>query len=171
MELEIKWEGSIEGWTYNFLKKNYWKISKIHEWEDAIQSAKLVFLETKHHYGKKVDTPQWFMALYKKVLWSWLVDEAKKSSGYIPPVEEVENSIPTKGQGDLLVLIQQAPEEIKSVLQLVFNTPVEVFEAFSKDWKSRGKKKEMGNQYLCSMLGYNSGKVDLVSKTQDYFLS
>lgn len=72
-------------------------------------------------------------------------------------------------EGFLAVLIDEAPEEVISVLSLVLNCPMELYDLLSEMWRSKGKKKEHGNQFLCEMLGYDCDEVDLVKMVQEYF--
>ena len=62
-----KFEGAVEGYVKNFLKKNLWRVAATMEFEDAMQEAYLLFLILKEKYGP-TDTPQHFMGLYKS---SW----------------------------------------------------------------------------------------------------
>ncbi len=70
--------------------------------------------------------------------------------------------------GELSIMIEQAPSDIKLVLQLMLTATVEVLEMFSSVWKQRDKKKEFGNTHLCEILGLPP-KTDIVGKINHYF--
>ena len=70
--------------------------------------------------------------------------------------------------GELSVMIEQAPSDIKLVLQLLLTAPVEVLDMFSSVWKKRGKYRDFGNEHLCEILGLE-GKTDIVNKINKYF--
>ena len=67
------WEGSIEGYTVNYIKKTLWRMKSKCDFEDLYQEAYLVFDRLKKHYHC-IRTPQHFMALYKTALWRDFID-------------------------------------------------------------------------------------------------
>ena len=72
-------------------------------------------------------------------------------------------------EGFLAVMIDEAPEEVVSVLSLMVNCPRELFDLMIDMWRSKGKKKEHGNEFLCEVLGYDPEEVDLVKAVEEYF--
>ena len=73
-----KYTPSFEGYTINFIKKNYWKVQSSMEFEDALQQAYLVFLTCIKKY--KDVTQKHLMALYKRMLYNQFIDLAKVDS-------------------------------------------------------------------------------------------
>jgi len=140
------------------------------EMEDARQEAYVVFLKVKKAYGSKVDNGAWFMSLYKRALANRFNDLSDKNTsvsaetlGVIAPDSK------TFDKGLLTTMIEEAPEEVKSVLSLFLDAPKELLDLAVDVWEQDGKKKIHGNQFLCKMLGYNSSKTDLPRKVKSYF--
>lgn len=175
-----QWNGPIEGYVVNFMKRNQWRVQSHMEYEDCIQEAYYIFLRLKHKYGR-LDTPQHFMALYKTTLTNEFNDLVAKSVKY--RVEVLENKLDgyydmlidtvagdSNNDGELSIMMEQAPGEIKLVLQLMLTAPVEVLEMFAGSWKQRGKTKEFGNAHLCEILGLPK-KTNIIDAFTDYFNS
>ena len=169
------WKGFIEGFVTNFLKKNYWRVESYMTYDDAMQEAQVTFYRLKNKYGN-LDRAQHFMALYRT---SWVNDFndfailATKHRHEVCDVEtdELEQysvSGELNNDGELSVMIEQAPSDIKLVLQLLLTAPVEVLDMFSSVWKKRGKYRDFGNEHLCEILGLE-GKTDIVNKINKYF--
>ena len=159
------WSKEIEGYTCNFMKKNFWRVQAHMEYTDAMQEAKLLFLKLKHKYGS-MDTPQHFMAIYKVSLVNEFNEIAIRDGKYRNEVSDsqildtedfnyadimMNVTGDTDNEGMLRIMVQQAPSEVKQVLKLFVDTPIEVLEFCSKVWKeNRGKNSEFGNNHLCS---------------------
>jgi len=180
----IVFEGVIEGFVINFINKNKWKLSNLHEFEDLYQEAYRIFLETFDRYIDRVENEKHFMQLYKMCLGSWWIDEAKRNSKYKNVMiqshtisDEQETDMITNLIGDLDnegyldELIRTAPDDVKQVLSILLETPKDVMDLALTKWKSKGKTKPLGNQFLCNILSINHEKVDLVKKTTDFLLS
>lgn len=68
-----EWRGEFEGYATNFLSKNFWRVARTMEREDAMQEAVLVFLRCKSRYEHSVENGAHFMALFKRMLWEhWI---------------------------------------------------------------------------------------------------
>jgi len=176
-----QWKGFIEGYVKNFMVANYWRVANHMGYEDCIQEAHFLFFRLKKKYGN-LDTPQHFMTLFKR---SWMnefndfssaatkhrkevyIDDLKEINFEYTFFEGVEFS-ELENDGELAVMIEQAPSDIKLVLQLLLSAPIEVLDMFRSAWKSRGKYNDFGNTHLCSILGLPD-KTDVVEKINNYF--
>lgn len=147
-----------------------------------MQEAWIVFDRCAKKYSGLVDNPAWFMALYQRALIGQFNDFSTISSrrrhvisesnlvnddGELPtdlrePVGEVCN------EGELRVLVRQAPSEVKMVLALLFNAPSELLEMISDAFQGARKSNSMGNKHLCLLLGV-SEDTDLLGRVRDYF--
>jgi hypothetical protein len=168
-----KWEGFIEGYVVNFLKKNFWRVSEYMEYQDCLQEAHCVFLRLKRKYGN-MDSPRHFMALYK-VSWinefndlSTSANKYKTRYCLLEENEEEIDQVEQDNDGRLSIMMEQAPSDVKIVLQLMLTAPVEVLDMFASMWKSKGNGKEFGNKHLCEILGLPQ-KTDIVGKINSYF--
>lgn len=178
------WEGPIEGYATNYLSKNGWR-AQGYSWEDLMQEAYLVFLECKERYSSSgaeriVDTPQWFMALFKRCLFTRMTDLSNTSTA-TKAISESDLSSdgdefsfdnlpgPIGVSYEFLELIERAPREVAMVLSLLFEAPNEVLEMAQEAWRSSGRKKVQGNVFLCNLLGLDPARIHLPTAVSNYF--
>lgn len=175
-------DGPIRGYVMNYLRKNYWRVQRSMEYEDVLQEAAFLVAYLANRYPD-VDTPQWFMTLFKRswaghfaelaykdsdvkmeVSPSFYADEEGEASEFDPDgfVGDQDNA------GMLSIMIRNAPAEVKSVVSLFLNAPQEVLDLAAASWRSQGKKKEFGNTMLSKLLGLR-GDYDAVEEVVKYF--
>lgn len=175
-------DGTIKGWVVNYLRRNYWRIQRTMEYDDAVQEAHLLFLELVKRYPN-VDTPQWFMTLFKR---SWVHHFADMSVSDTAARNEVTFGATTADEdeslqsyidsfpgdpdnfGMITLMIMNAPAEIRSVVALFLRAPTETLELACSAWKMQGKKNELGNQMLAKLLGLDPNG-DVIQDVRDYF--
>lgn len=170
--------GPIEGYVHNFLKRNYWRVRRSMEYEDCLQEARLLFEELKLRYPS-VDQPQWFMSLFKTSWYHHFSDLATSDTSIRTAVKEADISTDdgtpssvvadalgeTDNAGYTLVLIKQAPEDIRRFFSLLLNAPTEMLEMVTL---SSGKRNERQvSEMLCKMLGLSAG-TNILQKVRDY---
>lgn len=181
------YEGPIEGWVVNYLKKNFWRVKNAMEYEDLMGEAYLLFLELGKRYTD-IDNPKWFMAMFQRCFMNRIADLSSTDSDLrknptlsdLTPeedsgdssfmqflVDSVHGDLETDGMVE--IMLDQAPDEIKQTIRLILNMPSEILSKVIDTWKERGKKKELGNQMICAMLGMDHTKVNLVSDVYNYF--
>ena len=161
------WEGSIEAYSRNTVSKNIWRFRGVYEFNDLMGEAYLVFEKVRCKYANKVDNPKWFMSLYKSALANRLHDVSKTigNSGTVERVEDEPSEVIDSGY--LYHLIEQAPEEISSVLSLFLRAPQELLGSAFEAWRAKGGKKVHGNSFLNHVLGLQA-RDSLHSKTVNY---
>jgi len=71
--------------------------------------------------------------------------------------------------GMLELMVQQAPNEVRMVLNLLLKAPTELLEMASEAWRSSGKRKAEGNNMINRCLGFPKG-TDSLGKVHRYFL-
>lgn len=173
-----QWPGSVEGFVVNYLKANYWRVESTMSYDDAMQEAHVVFLRCKRKYS--VEEPKHFMALFKTSLVRVFADLSKLDSEIRAMVslqqeDEGGESIVFEAVGDLdnnggiIVALDQAPSEIKEVLQLLLTAPLEILELARNCWKSNGRNVEEGNAFINESLGRMKG-TDSIGAVQQYFM-
>lgn len=169
--------GPIEGWVVNFLKKNAWRVARTMEFADCIQEAQLVFLRVARTYPDVVDAPH-FMALFKT---SWTrrfndlsTDDTNVRQGEVH-MEEHEGSAPwqpvgeLQNDGELQVMLRQAPREVTMVLNLLLKAPQEMLETLLGSWKGRDRRtKGNGSERINQLLGLPLHQ-DTLGRVHDYF--
>ena len=125
------------------------------------------------------------MALYKTSLANCITDLASQSTktrqqicftdlgdtmgqdGELVPYQELLQG-DSDTDGDFEIKLSEAPQEVRQVLSLLVNCRPDMLDAITEAWFDRGKRKEGGNQFLCSLLGYNHREVDLVYAVRHY---
>lgn len=182
---EPEWGGAIEGYVVRLINKNFWRFKNHMAFDDVYQEAYIKFLELKERYTGTVDSPKWFMSLYKTSLQNKITDFANLSNrlgrqvcftelGDYPCSNEERVSFQEsligslESDGPLDVDLSNAPDEVRKVFVLLSSAPPELLSAMTDTWNANGKRKEGGNQFLCKMLGYDHSKVDLVETVHDY---
>lgn len=174
-----EFKGPIEGWTVNFLAKNLWRVERTHTHEEAMQEAFITFMRCAARYPT-VETPQHFMALYKTSWINEFNDLSTKATAAKAEVsdrlfnEESEEILAQQiignldNDGFLAVMLRQAPNEVKMVLNLFYNAPTELLQMASAAWRQNGNYKADGDRMVAKMLGLPPDSTP-VSDTHDYF--
>lgn len=178
-----EWKGPIEGYVVNFLTKSLWRLTPLHDRDDALQEAYVVFLRCAAKYPL-MDTPQHFMSLFKTAWVNEFNDlsvKATKARKAIPVsqlgrvdedgdevvvVADVAGS--TDNDGALALMVKQAPREVLMVLNLFLNAPAELLELATATWQKQGKYSAGGERWVEKMLGMPSG-TNPIKRTEDYF--
>jgi hypothetical protein len=73
-------DAGLKGWIVNTAKRNYWRVASYYELDDLISDGYLAYAVCKARYSKKVQNKAHFMALFKRVYWSRIVDLASDRS-------------------------------------------------------------------------------------------
>jgi|SRR3990167_8072454 len=182
---KLPYKGSIEGFVINYINQNFWRVGEITSKEDLIQESLYIYYKCKNKY-KKIwnENAKWFFSLFKSSFINYFHGLSVKNT------EKMDNEIcidveenyeefisiyainrQDYNEGYLLVLIEQAPEEVGAVLSLLFNAPKELLEEVGIAWRLRGKRKVQQNEHLCNLLGYNSDSVNLLDAVFNWFNS
>lgn len=169
--------GPIEGYVCNFLKRNLWRVRATHDHKDAMQEAYIVFLRVAAKYPM-LDAPQHFMALFKT---SWahefndLSHRARPANAEISEEMHSDDGVFTRdsigeldNDGQLAVLINQAPSEVFMVLNLFLSAPQELLDMALASWRASGHYKAEGDRAVSRLLGLPPGSQPM-TQTQEYF--
>lgn len=161
----------------NFLKKNYWKVKDLMDWDDAIGEAQLQFVRTIDRLEKRgcvIENEKHLMSLFKT---SWsrhfitLANKATKER-FVSTMQDgtaqelsILNMIGENDNTGLLeAQLAKAPTEVKQVLRLLVTAPDELVEELQKSFHQNRKA---CNQKLCKLLNKNPNSVDLVQIVLD----
>jgi len=187
--MDVTFKGPIEGFVINYLKRNYWRVSALWTYEDAFSEAQVLFYDLYNRYVThgKVDNIKWFMTLYKKSFINLIHSQSVKDSTYretIIPINtfvtsdselaELESRLfgiePSSEKSvTLKLLIEQAPNEIKTLVSVIAKAPAELLDSLTSTWKKRGKKIPFGNEMLCALIGVDPKKVNIIKLMKNYF--
>lgn len=89
----------------------------------------LLFVMCKHRYGALVDNPAWFMALFQRMVTSRFHDLSTVDSRHR---EVCLKQQPINVTSDLSLVLEyrakDASKELKMVLYIIFNAPMEVLD-------------------------------------------
>jgi len=179
-----QFSGEIEGYVTNFLRKNFWRVQASMEYEDAMQESHWLFLKLADRYSGDVTEPRHFMALFKQALFRHFADLSTMDTGVRSHVldsqlgedqdsEEYQGMINAvvgdlDNSGLLMIMLQQAPADISTVLSFFLMAPQELVDGAFASWRNSKKKREGGNKMLCSILGFPQG-TDIQGKIYCYF--
>lgn len=177
-----RFEGPIEGYVTNFLRREHWKVAASMEVEDAMQEARLVFLKCASRYGL-TDTPQHFMALFKTAWGRHFLDLARQDSDARKVITYSHTAIAEEGEdplevldlvpgdldaeGYLMTLLKEAPRDVITVLSFFMAAPPALAKAAGEAWTGKGRKQQDGNRMLCEILGFPSG-TDVMGSVESY---
>jgi hypothetical protein len=129
-----EWQGVFANWTKAYLWVHHWKIEQELTLDEAVQEAGAIFarcLRRTTSRGGRIDNAKWFMRYYQRVVGSWLIDTAARSTArretlltltQQQPVAIVEQSGPL-----LVALSQDASWELQAVLRVIAGTSSEYF--------------------------------------------
>lgn len=174
----------LDGYIQNFLKLHYWKVAHSLEWDDAIQEAWMqqVYMEKrllKSGKDSTIVTPQQYMACFKTCWSRHFITLSNKDTKYKVVQTESEFSKDSDEDVNILIsdlmtddnvgyieiMIEQAPSEVREVINLLLNAPKEILDAVAVSLK----KDVTSNSVLCRLLGHDPQKVDVVKLTENYF--
>lgn len=154
------WEGEVEGWTVNHLTANLWRVQRTKDRDDCMQEAYCVFMRVVEKYPD-VEAPH-FMALYKTA-WTRAFhdfateDSALRGREVLHSQMERDDAKPmeamgeTHNEGELRVLLRQAPREVRMVLNLLLRAPQEILDTALRDWKPDDRRNSTGMNRAASM--------------------
>lgn len=160
-----EWDGPIEGYTVKYVSK--WNYNNLFELQEMIHEGYLVFTKTKIKYANSVDNPSWFMSLYKTSLRNRLVDLTKRKI-ILESLDQEYNLGSYEMDGYLLVLINQAPEELYKIINLFIGGSNKTLSRKFKAWERKGGKKITGNKFLNHVLKLDT-KISYKKLFEDYF--
>lgn len=168
---------TVRPYVLNHLKRNYWKVDSYMDWEDALSEAKLQFVRTIQRLQKRgcvIENEKHLMSFFKT---SWnnhfitLANKATKERFVQSQNDDGTDSILNNFIGDLdndgqlRLLLQQAPGEVKQVIQLLLTAPDELANHLQKEFNL---DKESCNKHLCLLLN-KRGETNLIKNILDYF--
>lgn len=128
------WKGSIEGWTTNFIHKNQWRCDSLHEFEDLLQDAYLIYLKVCERYPRVVN-PRNFMGLYKVTITNWMHDHSRYMKRKRVIHENTSSDVSElyadrigdlTHEGQIAASLAAAPQEVTKALFVLMNKPEQI---------------------------------------------
>lgn len=101
------------GWAAAFVRRNLWRCERVHDFDDLMQDAYLVFVKVAKAYPA-VRQPAQFTALYQRALANYFHGLARHKRitdrVLLPDGTGVADMLPTYNDGYISVLISEVPE-------------------------------------------------------------
>lgn len=176
-----EFKGPIEGWVVNHLKDNAWKVARTMQFADCLQEAYIVFMRVCERYPDVEDAPH-FMALFKTSWERYFIDLARhdrrvrevelplmsdpgpgEDAPSWEPVGELQN------EGELAVLLRQAPREVVMVLNLLLRAPQELLELALASWRGEDRRMRAGGSEKINRLLGLPEHYDSLGAVRDHF--
>ena len=178
---KIIWDPAFEGWTVNFLKRNFWRVESTMEWEDAMQEMKCVFcnIQDKYERQDKIQSSKHFMALYKTGCTNWMNDlstrDFRKRSieveNYHGPEDGEEDAMSlfpgdTDNAGSVLKLLSEMPDDVRAALKILYSGPQEVLDLVCSSIRT-GRRTKAADQAIHDLTGMRG----MMAKLREQFRS
>lgn len=158
----LEWK-EVEKYTKKTVKINLWKVKHInYEFNDLLHDLFMVYKDCCKNI--KTKDKQVFMTYYKSAIRNYIINIAKKDTEYF------ENTVPINedflphildNETEYYLKCSLPPKRVKGVLDIINN----------KKYKNifKGKRGYRDNNKLCSILGLNKNKINLIQETISYF--
>lgn len=172
---QVPFSEDLELWTAKFCRRNVWRVRGLCEFEDLFQDCVVKFLICQNKYPNLSSDN--FDAFYKISVRNHVNDLSRKASESRAGrrVEEmtdiqIESAAAMTPEpvdynlGEIAVIIQQAPAELKLLMVAVCEDGCSILHQSSNGLLStdgRTRTRETTNQRLCRLLGLDSRRVDL----------
>jgi hypothetical protein len=149
-----KWGPDYIKWTASFIRDNKWRVDRIHDFQDLMQDAYLIFDKIAEAYPRVI-SPSNFFGLYRRAIINKFHDRscAKTRHGKVEvtlPEDVADFFIGRIGEagnaGYVTALINELPEEMRLVIQhMTSNEP--------RPHRSRNQPRENLSRKICRTMG------------------
>jgi hypothetical protein len=149
------WDNYYIRWTAAFLKQHKWRVDRLHDFDDLMQDAYLVFVKVCDTYPRVMD-PGHFFSLYKRSMINKMHDRSCARSRHgkvnISLPEDVSDffigRIGEAGNaGYAAALLAELPEEMRLVVDYLTTNQSET------PRRKRGQPRENLSMRVCRELG------------------
>lgn len=171
-----QFDGAVKGWAVNHITRNVWRVEHSMDINDCVQEAYLVFLHTTKSYPLCSD-PRHFMKLFQT---SWTrrfhdlsaADTRQRAREVSPQGKDFGERLigDMANEGELLVMLRQAPRDVRMVLDLMLRAPQEVLDVALGSTRRDKRKRANGSERINRLLGLPLDQ-DTLGRVQDYFTS
>lgn len=138
-ELIKDWQNSaFQHWAGKYCRTNYWRVQRyLGDFDDCMAECACIYWECRLRYGATVNSNAHFMALYKLMVKSYFTDYSNYDTRYRDTLS-LEGVIPSLVPGvelDKLLVhrTKNSSNEVKQVVNILLNGPVEVLETIGSD--------------------------------------
>jgi hypothetical protein len=136
-------KGNVEKYTKVNIRINLWKVKPTHNAGDLYQGSYQVFLKCVLWYNTHCSSDKkqehHFMAYYKRALHNLVVDMSWDHTVHKSTIN-IDDVVESEGlaflDSSFFDIIQDAPSEVRDVLNMIMSSPKEVFQALGLHEKS-----------------------------------
>lgn len=165
--LDVKWEGPHQKWATSFVKKNFWRVSRIMDFDDAVQECAFKFCQCRLKY--QFVSPRNFSSLFHLSVENHFHRLSEKNSHmasifHEESEEEFKKSLASLHDfqdGPLLCGIRDLSKEGAQVMRLILESPAETIAPLVSMANKTHKKI---NQFLANLIGADPSKVDIATE-------
>lgn len=149
-----QWGPEYVKWTTGFIRVNQWRVDRIHDFDDLMQDAYLVFSKVAATYPRVID-PKYFFNLYKRAMVNKMHDRscAKTRRGrkeIVLPEDVADFFIGRIGEagnaGYAAALLNELPEEMKMAVTCMTSNQ-------AQPRREKGQPRENLSRRICRQLG------------------
>ena len=163
-------------WLLKYSRRNYWRVAAWIDLEDLIQDGYECYYETLYRYPTAKDAAH-IMRLFQLVFRSRIEDLVRAHKKQVDSARSdiIENidSFPMMATilpdfSNFHALLAKAPQQIKDALNLLNSEHGRkaLIEPFAR--RDNGGRETL-NERWCSLLGYDSKQIDVVTMLRSYF--
>lgn len=111
------WEGLIKGWASKFIRTHKWRCDTVHEFDDLLQDAWIIFDKLSRMYPRVVEQAR-FMALFKASMKNKMNDRAsymQRRRGWIDEtimIDAETGGFSDYNHGYLKIILSEAGDDL-----------------------------------------------------------
>lgn len=156
--LKSLWPGVAEGYATNQVHAHLWRMHGRETFEDLMQESFLVYARVHARYATVIDDPKWLMSLFRESLQHRLTDLARRNglrSRYELVTDEVDilsdnRFEPIDAVDELITAVENAPQELRSVLLVLLKAPDEIVEEVQRCAR---RSVHRASRFMCLLTG------------------
>lgn len=156
-----EWEGAVQGWVVNYIKKNVWRVEPELDFDDLLQEAYLKYHKMTQYYPEVVEVRH-FMSLFqisfinhlhrlsnKRTRKGMYVSEYFTPNGDPVQAVDMQEAEPVDlYEAELRMLLEDAPKPLAILAVRMLNS-----ETRPVHRRSVGGRRETTENYLCRLAG------------------
>lgn len=160
-------------WLHKYARRNYWRVAAWMDYDDLIQDGYREYYEVRFRYPNATQ-PAHIMSLFKLTMCSKLEDLVRQNTKQI---DDARSDIVEVFDGDAValpdpstfnLLLIKAPKLVRDTIMLLANDKQR--EVLNKPYdKQANGRRETFNERICSLLGLDANKNDVVKEVRQYF--
>jgi hypothetical protein len=131
-------------WANSFVWKNHWRVKYYMggDVDDLMSECGFMWIQCCKAYGGSVDTPQQMMYMYQRWITGQFHDYSTKDTKIRSVCEKLAyRTNVAQAECDFTLKMNEASYDLKRVLDIFLNAPIEIMEVLKEDTKGWTSKK------------------------------